>query len=44
MDDTTRTHLNNLWSADRDVQNEAYFAIMQATHPSIGHTKYGMMR
>lgn len=35
MDDTTRTHLNNLWTSDRALQNEAYYAIMAATDQPV---------
>lgn len=31
MDETTRTNLDNLWSQDRDVQNEAFHTITAAT-------------
>ena len=35
MDKTTRTHLSNLWSEDRQLQNDAFFAILKATDKSI---------
>ena len=31
MDQITQTHLQNLWSPDRRLQNEAYYAIIEAT-------------
>jgi hypothetical protein len=34
MDILTRTNLSNLWSEDRELQNQAFFAILAATdHP-----------
>jgi hypothetical protein len=35
MDQTTRTHVSNLNSQDRDLQNEAYYAIIEATSQPI---------
>ena len=31
MDAATRTQIDNLWSSDRDLQNDAFFAIVAAT-------------
>ena len=31
MDKTTQTQLNNLWTDDRDRQNQAYYYILEAT-------------
>jgi len=36
MDRTLRTHLNNLWSEDRQVQNDAFFYILKVTDKPIG--------
>lgn len=34
MDETTRTHLQNIYSDDKDLQNQAYYYLMDATeHP-----------
>jgi hypothetical protein len=35
MDQTTRAHLDNLRSADKDLQNEAYYAIIEATNQPV---------
>jgi hypothetical protein len=35
MDQTIRTHLDNLRSADKDLQNEAYYAIIEATNQPV---------
>ena len=35
MDQTTRTNLDNLRSADREVQNEAFFYILAATEKPV---------
>jgi hypothetical protein len=36
MDKITRTHLDNLWSEDRDLQNKAFFYIIEATNRPVG--------
>ena len=38
MDTTTRTQLDNLWSADRDLQNEAFSFILAATEGPVDWT------
>jgi hypothetical protein len=35
MDDTTRTHLENIHSQDRDLQNAAYSAMMESTDKPV---------
>jgi hypothetical protein len=35
MDEKTRTSLNNLWSADKEVQNAAFFSILAATEQTV---------
>lgn len=35
MDKTTQTQLNNLWTDDRDLQNKAYFYILEATDKPV---------
>ena len=35
MDPTTKTHLDNLWSTDKAIQNEAFFGIIQATDQPV---------
>jgi hypothetical protein len=35
MDFTTRTNLEKLWSADREIQNKAFFDILEATDKSV---------
>ena len=35
MDKITRTNLDNLWSEDRDLQNRAFFYIMEATDKPV---------
>ncbi len=35
MDRITRTHLNNLWSENRDLQNKAYSYILEATDKPV---------
>jgi hypothetical protein len=35
MDKITRTNLDNLWSEDRDLQNKAFFYIMEATDKPV---------
>ena len=35
MDKTAQTHLDNLRSEDRELQNEAFFAIIKATDKSV---------
>jgi microcompartment protein CcmK/EutM len=35
MDETTRTNLNNLWSTDRQLQNEAFFYILRLTDSPV---------
>jgi hypothetical protein len=36
MDKTTRTQLDNLWSADRDLQNQAFTFILASTDRPVG--------
>jgi hypothetical protein len=36
MDDITRSNLNNLHSEDRELQNRAYFYILEATDRPVG--------
>jgi hypothetical protein len=36
MDKITRTNLDNLWSEDRDLQNKAFFYIIEATNRPVG--------
>lgn len=38
MDNITRTHLNNLWTDDRDLQNNAYSYILEATDKPVDWT------
>ena len=35
MDKTTQTQLNNLWTDDRDRQNQAYYYILEATDKPV---------
>jgi hypothetical protein len=35
IDDTTRTILNNLWSDDRDLQNAAYYNLLEITDKPV---------
>lgn len=35
MDKITRTHLDNLWSENRDLQNKAYYYILKATDKPV---------
>src|SRR5688572_32782171 len=35
MDNITQTHLNNLWINDRDLQNKAYFYVLEATDKPV---------
>lgn len=35
MNKTTQTQLNNLWTDDRDKQNQAYYYILEATDKSV---------
>ncbi|MFN8375614.1 MAG: hypothetical protein U0694_22425 [Anaerolineae bacterium] len=35
MDDTTRTYLNNLYSADKELQNVAFFALLDITEQPV---------
>jgi hypothetical protein len=35
MDEFTRTNLTNLYSTDRDLQNEAFFATIEATNQPV---------
>jgi hypothetical protein len=35
MNDTIRTNLQNLWSEDRELQNQAYFFIMETTDKPV---------
>src|SRR5215216_3498218 len=35
MDKITRTNLDNLWSEDRDLQNKAFFYIIEATNRPV---------
>jgi hypothetical protein len=35
MNETIRTNLNNLWSEDRDLQNQAYSFILEATDQPV---------
>ena len=35
MDKITRTHVDNLWSEDRDLQNKAFFYILEATDKPV---------
>lgn len=35
MDETLRAHLNNLYSTDRDLQNQAFFAVIAATDAPV---------
>ena len=36
MDKTTRTNVDNLWSEDRDLQNKAFFYILEPTDKPVG--------
>lgn len=36
MDETTRANLNNMRSDDRDLQNQAFFAVLAATDQPVG--------
>jgi hypothetical protein len=38
MDNTTRTNLDNLWSEDRDLQNKAFFHILEMTDKPVDWT------
>ena len=35
MDKTTRTHLDNLWSQDRELQNKAFTYILKVTDKPV---------
>jgi hypothetical protein len=35
MDETTRTHLANIYAEDREAQNAAYYALMEATDQPV---------
>ena len=35
MDETTRNNLNNLWSTDRQLQNEAFFYVLSVTDKPV---------
>ena len=35
MNKTTRTHIDNLWSADRVLQNDAFFAVIKLTDKPV---------
>jgi len=35
MDEITRTHLENIRSTDKDLQNEAYYAVIEATDEPV---------
>src|SRR5688572_31467232 len=35
MDKTTQTQLNNLWSEDRELQNKAFFYIIETTEKPV---------
>lgn len=35
MDEMTQTHVNNIWSQDKELQNAAYFFLMETTRESI---------
>lgn len=35
MDKTTRTNLENLWSEDRELQNKAFFYILEKTDKPV---------
>ena len=35
MDKTTRIHLNNLWSEDRQLQNDAFFVVVKMTDKPV---------
>src|SRR4030065_6261 len=35
MDKVTRTNLDNLWSEDREMQNKAFFQILEATDKPV---------
>lgn len=35
MDEIIRTHLNNIHSSDTSIQNEAYFALIEATNTPV---------
>ena len=35
MDKSTRTHLTNLWSDDRVLQNDAFFTILKLTDQPV---------
>src|SRR4051812_17985240 len=35
MDDITRAHLTNLWSADKNVQNDSFTAMLDATDQPV---------
>ena len=38
MDKTTQTQLNNLWSEDRELQNKAFFYIIETTEKPVEWT------
>ena len=38
MNKITRTNLDNLWSEDRDLQNKAFFSILEATNKPVEWT------
>ena len=35
MEETTRTNLDNLHSEDKEVQNSAFFAVLEATNKPV---------
>lgn len=35
MDDTTRAHLENIHSSDKELQNQAYYSLMEATDQPV---------
>ena len=38
MDNMTRTNLDNLWSTDRELQNQTFFYILEATNKPVDWT------
>ena len=38
MDKTTQTHLNNLWTENRQLQNDAFASILKATDKPVNWT------
>jgi len=35
LNETLRTNLDNLWSADRQLQNEAFFPVLELTETPV---------